>query len=235
MAMELSLAERQELLSLFAPLRVTDISDGMDWLMLHDVGLVDRNIRPLARPMSFVGFAKPTRYVPTNRKIPTMTPEDYSAYVGTWYNEICPYPIADIIEPGDVICFDASDLDVGLLGSENVLRFINSGARGIVTNGGCRDTDEVIAQKCPVFSRYISRTMVQGRLEFCDLMKPINLGGVLVRPGDVVAGDGDGVIVVPLERAWDVAKYALAELARDKVNRRRLYEEGGLPVDDSVR
>ncbi len=235
MPMELSSGERQELLALFEPLRVADISDGMDWLMLHDVGLVDRSIRPLSRSMSFVGFAKTTRYVPTNRKIPTMTPEEYGTYVGRWYNEICPYPIGDVIEPGDVICVDASDLDVGLLGSENVLRFFNKGARGIVTNGGCRDTDEVIAQKCSVFSRHVSRTMVQGRLEFSDLMKPINLGGVLIRPGDIVAGDGDGVIVVPLERAREVARYAAAELTRDKVNRRRLYEEGGLPLDETVR
>lgn len=234
MSSGLTREQREELLRLYKPLRVADVSDGMDWNMLHDVGLVSRDIRPVWRPVRFAGFAKTVRYVPTNRKVPTMSPEEYTAYVQEWYQNICKYPFADLLEPGDVLCVDASNLDVGLLGSNNVLEFMNRGVVGVVTNGGCRDTDEIIRQRNPVFCRYISRTMVIGRLEFSDMMQPIDIGGVLVRPNDIVVADGDGVIVVPLEKAYDVARYALQELTKDKESRRRLYEAAGMELDETV-
>jgi regulator of RNase E activity RraA len=64
--------------------------------------------------------------------------------------------------------------------------------------------------------------------------RPVTVGGVLVRPGDVVVGDGDGVVVVPREHAEAVARAARAVLEADKVARRRLYERLGLPPDRTV-
>ena len=231
--MTMDKAERQAILEAFAPLRVADVSDGMDWMMMPDIGLMSNAIRPLYRTR-VCGIAKTFRYVPTNRRTPTMSPEAYTEYSNNWYGKVCTYPIGGQIEPGDVVVVDASDTDVGLLGSNNVLEYIAKGASAIVTNGGCRDTDEVILQDCPVFCRHISRTMVQGRLEYHSMMEPVNCGGVLVRPGDVIVGDGDGIIVVPREKALDVAKWASKELASDKVGRRRLYEARGMKLDETV-
>ncbi len=225
---------RKALIEAFQPLRVSDVSDGMDWNMLHDIGYVSPAIKAIVPGLRFCGIAKTVRYVPTNRKIPTMPPEEYTNYVSWWYKEVCPYPFRNSIEVGDVIMIDAAGLDVGLLGSSNTLEFVSKGAVGIVSDGGCRDTAEVRRQKCPVWARHISRSMVQGRLEFAEMQVPINVGGALVRPGDVVVGDDDGVIVVPQEKAFDVATYARKELERDKVNRRRYYEAVGLPPDETV-
>lgn len=224
---------RQELLEAFEDLRVTDVSDGMDWMMHHDVGLVDREIRPLFRTRIY-GIAKTVRYVPTNRKIPTMTPQEYDEFVREWYKNVCPYPFGESIQAGDVIVIDQSNLEVGLLGSANSMAFIAKGAVGLITNGGVRDTDELIRQKTPVWCRGTARTMVQGRLEFADMDVPVDLGGVKVRPGDVIVADGDGVIVVPQEIALDVAKWAHAEHERDKIARGRLYVQLGLPTDETV-
>ena len=66
-----------------------------------------------------------------------------------------------------------------------------------MTNGGARDTDELIKQRTPVYSRYISRTIRPGRVELDAVQVPVNVGGALVNPGDVVVADGDGVVVVP--------------------------------------
>jgi regulator of RNase E activity RraA len=76
--------------------------------------------------------------------------------------------------------------------------------------------------------------MVTGRVEFDSMQEPVVVGGVTVRPGDVVVADGDGVVVVPHEAAENVASYAHQELSADKKSRRRLYEAAGRELDESL-
>jgi len=64
--------------------------------------------------------------------------------------------------------------------------------------------------------------------------QPIEVGGALVRAGDVVVADGDGVVVVPREHAASVAQAARAVLDADKAGRRGLYEGLGRPLDHTV-
>jgi regulator of RNase E activity RraA len=112
---------------------------------------------------------------------------------------------------------------------------VRKGAVGYVTNGGVRDTDELILQQVRFWSAMVSQSMVQGRLRFEAEGIPVEVGGVLVHPGDLVVADGDGVIVVPQAKAANVARYARRELDKDKVGRRRLYEALGRELDDTVR
>ncbi|MBA7546820.1 hypothetical protein ES705_39219 [subsurface metagenome] len=58
---------------------------------------------------------------------------------------------------------------------------------------------------------------------------------MLVCPGDVVIGDGDGVVVVPRAVAEQVAKYANEILTKDKAGRKALYESLGRPLDKTVK
>jgi 4-hydroxy-4-methyl-2-oxoglutarate aldolase len=225
--------EKQELLELFQGLRVADVRDGMDWNMMHHYGSMSPDIRPLFRTRAF-GIAKTVRYLPYEGPIPAMSPEEYTEWSSWYYREICSYPWIDEIKEGDFIVIDQSGVDAGLMGSTNALAGFRNGAYGYVTDGGVRDTDELILQKIPFWSKLISQKMVQGRLRYDAYDVPVNVGGVLVHPGDIVVANGDGVIVVPREIARNVAKYALRELESDKVERRKLYEELGMELDNTV-
>lgn len=148
--------ERESLLARYRGLRVTDVCDGMDRCGLQDVGMMDWEIRPLWRDTEgfghrIYGFAHTVRFVPTTRRMPSGAPEEIDRAISEWYRTLARGPFPDHIQPGDVIVIDAAGIpDTGFIGSNNALGWIARGATGVVTNGGCRDTDELIHQRVPV-------------------------------------------------------------------------------------
>jgi len=109
-----------------------------------------------------------------------------------------------------------------------------NGFVGIVTNGSVRDSDELIKQQVPIHFRVPGRGIRPGRLEFDAANIPVNVGGVLVRPGDFVVADGDGVVVVPIEHVYDVGNFAKEVAMGDKESRRELYTKAGRTFDFTV-
>jgi regulator of RNase E activity RraA len=231
--MEAGKPGREELLKAYQDLRVADVRDGMDTLMLHHVGSMDSSIRPLWRTRIF-GIAKTAQLEPYTGHIPDLSPEDYWKWSGDYYQKVCRYPYMDSLSPGDVLVLDQGGVDAGTFGSANTLSLQQKGARGLITNGGVRDTDEIILQKVPVFLAFCSQKMVQGRVQFRSQNLPVTVGGVTVNPGDVIVADGDGVIVVPRDKALEVAHWARKEHERDKGDRLASYKELGLQVDATV-
>lgn len=232
----------EAVLKLFAGLRVADVSDGMDRAGLKNVGLVSAEIGPLWRDTvhyqhRIIGIAVTARYVPTNQPHERHeSDEAFSRWVGQWYGQRSPEPFVELLRPGSVLVLDdAADADVGSIGSNNILGWKKRGCVGVVTNATARDTDEIAAQRVPLYFRHPGRGIRPGRNEIESVNRPVVIGGALVVPGDVIVADGDGVIVVPRGRAETVARYAHAELEKDKAGRRRLYQELGLPEDDSIR
>jgi 4-hydroxy-4-methyl-2-oxoglutarate aldolase len=130
---------------------------------------------------------------------------------------------------------DALEVDVGSIGSNNILLWKSRGMVGVVTNATARDTDEIATQRVPLYFRHPGRGIRPGRNEIESVNRPVVVGGVLVMPGDVIVADGDGVIVVPRAQAEPVARYAHQILEGDKEGRRKLYEKLGLPMDPSVK
>jgi regulator of RNase E activity RraA len=235
-----SAEEDRTILRLFEGLRVADVSDGMDAVGLQDVGLMDPAIGPLWRDTDefrhrFCGVAVTVRYVPTNKRAPRLGPEEFPAFEGRWYRELSPEPFVPLLRPGSVVVIDGrGDGDTGTIGSNNAMGWKEKGAVGIITSGGARDTDELIKEKIPLYFRGPGRGIRPGRNEVESVNRPITCGGVLVRPGDVVVADGDGVIVVPREHAEAVANVARRVLEADKQGRRALYQRLGLPPDRTV-
>ena len=243
MATQVYSAEQDEaVLSRFQGLRVADVSDGMDRAGLKNVGLVSPEIAPLWRDFDkyghrIVGIAVTARYVPTNQ--PHQEPENdqqFSQWLGQWYGNRSPEPFTDLLRQGSVLVLDdAAGADVGSIGSNNILIWKQRGCVGVVTNASARDTDEIATQRVPLYLRHVGRGIRPGRNEIESVNRPVVVGGVLVKPGDVIVADGDGVVVVPRQHAETVAQFAHAELESDKAGRRRLYEELGMPADESIR
>jgi len=225
--------DRRELLDLYKDLRVADVRDGMDTILLHHIGSVAPEIKPLWRTMA-VGFAKTARYVPYDGPPLNLPPEKYWDWVTWYWKEICPCVFLEGVERGDFVVIDMSDLNIGLIGSNNTLGGIKAGVAGYLTNGGVRDTDETILEKVPVWSRYCAQAMPQLRLQFDSKDVPVSIGGVTVNPGDVVVAAGDGVVVVPRKHAKDVARWGDEEHQRDMKGRGQLYKALGMKPDDTV-
>lgn len=240
---QFSLEDDQKILKAFEGLRVADVTDGMDFVGLQNVGLMDPEIHPLWKDAKeykhrFIGIAVTVRYVPTQRPAAGggRTYEDFRAWEGKWYNELSSEPFMPLIRPGTAIVIDeAPNADVGSIGSNNIMAWKLAGAVGVVTDATARDTDEVITQEVPLYLRRAGRGIRPGRNEVESVNRPVVVGGVLVNPGDVVVADGDGIVVVPRDVALKVAEFAHKIIEADKAGRRELYKKLGLPDDPSVK
>ena len=236
--------DNEKLIKLYEGLRVADVCDGMDMVGLMDVGLMDPKISPLWKDIEnfshqIVGIAFTVRYVPSQR-VPhpeSTSIEDYKNWRDQWYTNLSGEPFIEHIRPGHVIVIDnEDDGDTGTTGSNNSMIWTKKGAVGIISAGGVRDTDEIIKQNIPLYMDYFKRGrgIRPGRNELESFNEPVVVGGVYIKPGDVIVADGDGVIVVPRDKAVAVADAAREELTLDKAARKKLYEELGIPLDFTV-
>ncbi|MGX5210800.1 4-carboxy-4-hydroxy-2-oxoadipate aldolase/oxaloacetate decarboxylase [Streptomyces violaceus] len=107
--------------------------------------------------------------------------------------------------PGDVIVVSAGAYEeAGSFGDVLANACQSKGLGGLITDTGVRDTEDLRALGFPVFSRSIS---IKGTVKETvgPMCEPVTVGGVLVRPGDVMRADADGVVVVRREDAAEVA------------------------------
>ncbi len=236
---------RKEILELYKNLRVTDVLDGMDLIGLQDIGLMDKNIRPLWRDVEkfshrVVGFAITVRHVPTDVRVgqnsfPDL--EGFKKFKSQQYKR-APDAWLQTAKPGDIVVIDAGGIpECGFIGSNNSLGWAEKGVVGVVTNGGARDTDEIVkVKKISVYCKngYSSRGVRPGRLIAESYNFPINCAGVLVYPGDLVVADGDGVLVVPREHALRVGKLAREIHIGDEKSRAKRFERLGIQPDETV-
>jgi len=234
--------EDQELLKLFAGLRVADVSDGMDKAGLPGIGLVDPSILPLWTDLKnfshrFAGIAVTARYVPTQKPhAGKRTPEEFDKWEGEFYSQYSSEPYADLIRPGTALVIDdVEEGDIGSIGSYNIMEWKGKGCVGVVTDAAARDTDEIAVENVPLYLRQRGRGIRPGRNEIESINRPVAVGGVLVMPGDVVVADGDGVVVVPRGQARSVAAFAREVMEEDKAGRRELYKQLRLPPDASIK
>ena len=112
--------------------------------------------------------------------------------------------------PGAVLVIDSrKDARAASAGSILVTRLMVRGVAGVVTDGGFRDSPEIARLAMPAYHQRPSAPTNLSLHQALDINVPIGCGDAPVWPGDIVVGDGEGVVVVPAGIADEVAAEAL--------------------------
>ena len=140
-----------------------------------------------------------------------------------------PLAALHVAQPGDVVVIDAGgETETSIFGGLMGSLFKNLGVVGAIVEGACRDTDELRDMQFLIFSRAVTargtHTMFSGRKDDVELNVPVNCGGIVVNPGDMIVGDEIGVTVIPSANLKDVLDAARAQAAREEATRRRIAE-----------
>ncbi|MFE1250791.1 RraA family protein [Streptomyces sp. NPDC058735] len=125
----------------------------------------------------------------------------------------------DDLRPGEVYLARGSVTPCSAWGEILTATARTRGAVGAVIDGFHRDTPKVLSQNWPVFSRGAYAQDAAVRTRVVDYRVPVEIGAVTVRPGDLVFGDIDGVVVVPREVEAEVVERALQKLSVENVVR----------------
>lgn len=133
-------------------------------------------------------------------------------------------------KPGDVLVIDAKGfVDAGPWGDILTLAAKKIGLAGLVIDGAVRDASAIVEMGFPVFCRGLcikgTNKQQPGKVNV-----PVTVGGVVVRPGDIVMGDRDGLVVVAKEEVAQVIEASEERERKEEIMRRRL-EEGATMVE----
>lgn len=158
------------------PLPVANVSDCMSRLSAAGPAL-----RPLHRSGKLAGVALTVRTRPGDN--------------------LMLHKAIDMAEPGDVIVVDGGgDLTSALMGEIMLYHAVERGVAGFVINGAVRDADEIRETNLPFYAAGVTH-----RGPYKDgpgeINVPIGIGGMVIAPGDLVLGDGDGVLALPQDDA----------------------------------
>lgn len=159
-----------------------------------------QGVRPVAsKAERMVGQAFTLRYIPAREdrnQLDVFRNADHPQRVAV---ETCP--------PGQVLVMDGrGDASAATAGSILITRMDVRGCAGVVSDGGFRDFEGIGKLDMPAFCAGPSAPTNLTKHEALDINVPIGCGGVAVFPGDVLVGDGDGVMVIPAHLADEIAE-----------------------------
>ena len=181
--------------------------EGIPTAILSDVlgtgaAVMDSGIKPIDRGTEMAGTALTVNAVPSDNLII--------------------HKAITVAEPGDVIVIDGEGFtETAYLGELMSASCNANGLSGIVVDGAVRDQKDIADMDLPVYARGV-HPKGPFKHDGGSINVPVTCGGATVAPGDIVVGDGEGVVVVPandaeatLERARE--KEAAESVLRDRV------------------
>jgi regulator of RNase E activity RraA len=157
-------------------------------------------LNPSGAPM--VGEAFTLRYIPAREDLNPLSVFQDRAHPQRKAVEDCP--------PGAVFVIDSrKDPRAASAGSILVARLMKRGVAGVVTDGGFRDSPEIAKLDIPAYHNRPAAPTNLTRHQALDINVPIGCGDAPVFPGDIVVGDGEGVVIIPANIADEIADEAV--------------------------
>jgi regulator of RNase E activity RraA len=178
----------------YAALYTGAVTDALDALGYGSRALPSA-ITPLDRSLSVAGLAYPIHGYPDEDC-------DYDDNMRRFLRMLGDAP-AD-----SVVAYETRDDEAAHVGELSTTALEAGGCRGVVIDGGARDTHHILDQEFPVFTRYVTPADAPPRWRLAEWGVPVIIGDVEVRPGDVLLGDADGVVCVPKDVRVEVLEHA---------------------------
>jgi 4-hydroxy-4-methyl-2-oxoglutarate aldolase len=195
-------------------LRVPVVCDILDDLGLHHQAMHQR-LRPLLPDVNlcgFVGRARTARWMET----------DHVVESNPYGSEI---DLMDSLKPNDIVVHSTDYAGTNAPWGELMsIVAMKNGAAGCICDSQVRDCRQIIKLGFPVYCAGIRPVNSKGRGIVVDYDTPVRCGGVLVRSGDLVFADYDGIVVVPREAEERVLCRALDRTEKEEVSRRELLQ-----------
>ncbi|MEW6229895.1 MAG: RraA family protein [Bacillota bacterium] len=202
--------ELEEICARYEKVYVPAVADALDSRGLwHQI--LDASIQPLDLSMKLAGpaftmFGAPSRSTDKSIRLAVKA-----------LDELSPFCVAMMATSGD--------RSTGHWGELMTNAALYRGCRGAVVDGGIRDTAAIRALGFPVYYKFRCPGDALGRWNVTDYQCSVEVGGVLVRPGDFVVGDADGVVVVPRDLVLEVLVEA-EEIVKTETEIRRRVRQG---------
>ena len=194
-----------DLVAAFKVMSTPNVSDALDRLGIAGGCL---GLTPIVQGLHIAGPAYTVHYVPTGVVKGT---------VGDFLDDVAPGEVVVIDNAGRTHCTVWGDL--------MTIAAHRKGIAGTVIDGVCRDVPRIRELSYPIYTRGHFMVTGKDRVQVDGINLPVCVGGIQVRPGDIVVADDSGVLVVPLEKAEEVLA-AAREIAEAEDFIERALEQG---------
>ncbi len=174
-------------------LAVATLSDGCDQIA-GKRGFLDFDIKGRVNARKIAGIAA------TVLEVPSQEP----------HKPELAFDVIDESPPGSVICIGSgADANTAVWGELMTAGAVARGHEGAVLDGGTRDAALIQRDtEFPVYARSIVPSSSIGRLMTIARDVPVQVGGVIINPGDYIVGDEDGVVAIPAEHVTAIIEFA---------------------------
>ena len=184
------------------------LADALDELGQRDRAMREY-LRPLAPEMKFAGYAR------------TILCQD------TFYTPADPYALeieaVDSLLPGEIAVVSTGESKRNAPWGELLSTAARArGARGAVIDGLVRDVRAIQQLGFPVFTAGIKPVDSKGRGIVVDYNVPVQCGGIVVTPGDLIVGDCDGIVAIPADLINETVNLAREKISKENHSRQDL-------------